>query len=229
MIRCLLIFFLLVLLGGCAAAPPRKELQAARMAVAQAQYAGAAEWAPEEFAGANAALMEGEKLVREGEYGRAKAVLPRAEDPGPCRPGPGSPGTGRTGTCPGGKTAAETAGKNTGRKTGQTPSSRPSPVKPKPAPEPPPQPPLTAFTVGENQTLWTIAGRKDIYDDPLLWPLLYQANRDQIKDPRQIYPGQLLNIPRDLFAEELAEAREKARKSDIFPAEQLLKGIGQSN
>ncbi len=28
-----------------------------------------------------------------------------------------------------------------------------------------------------------------------LWPALYRANRDQIKDPSQLYPGQTLSIP----------------------------------
>jgi hypothetical protein len=51
----------------------------------------------------------------------------------------------------------------------------------------------------------------------LLWPLLYQANRDQIKDPRQIFPGQTLSIRRDMTEQELEEARQKARESDIFP------------
>lgn len=28
-----------------------------------------------------------------------------------------------------------------------------------------------------------------------LWPVLYRANRDQIKDPARLYPGQKLTIP----------------------------------
>jgi nucleoid-associated protein YgaU len=49
------------------------------------------------------------------------------------------------------------------------------------------------------------------------WPLLYQANRDQIKDPRQIFPGQSLSIRRDMTETELEDARQRARESDIFP------------
>ena len=30
---------------------------------------------------------------------------------------------------------------------------------------------------------------------PGLWPLLYRANRDRIKDPERIYPGQRISIP----------------------------------
>jgi nucleoid-associated protein YgaU len=31
--------------------------------------------------------------------------------------------------------------------------------------------------------------------DVALWPVLYRANRDRIKDPTRIYPGQELTIP----------------------------------
>lgn len=76
-----------------------------------------------------------------------------------------------------------------------------------------------AYVVKDGETLWTIAARPELYGDALLWSLLYQANRDQIKDPRQIYPEQVLSVPRDLSEEELQEAREWARKSEVFPVE----------
>lgn len=33
------------------------------------------------------------------------------------------------------------------------------------------------------------------FGDPTLWPAIYLANRDQIKDPARVYPGQQLAIP----------------------------------
>ncbi len=48
---------------------------------------------------------------------------------------------------------------------------------------------------GDN--LWKIAGFSWIYNNPRLWPRIYEANRDQIKDPDLIYPGQTLVVPRD--------------------------------
>lgn len=75
------------------------------------------------------------------------------------------------------------------------------------------------YTVSKNELLWTIAERPDIYGDPLLWPLLYQANRDQIKDPRKIYAGQTLSIPRNTSEEERENARNFAKKSNIFSSE----------
>ena len=75
------------------------------------------------------------------------------------------------------------------------------------------------YTVSEGELLWSIAKRPDVYGDPLLWPLIYQANRDQIKDPRKIYAGQTLTIPRNISEEEREKARNLAKKSDIFSPE----------
>lgn len=47
------------------------------------------------------------------------------------------------------------------------------------------------------ESLWRIAGRRDIYNDPRKWPKIFDANRDQIKDPNLIYPGQKLRIPEE--------------------------------
>lgn len=67
-------------------------------------------------------------------------------------------------------------------------------------------------TVMRGETLPQIASRMDVYNDASLWPLLYRANRDQIRDPRRIWPGQVLRIPRNVSREELAEARRYAQE-----------------
>ncbi|PLX77612.1 MAG: hypothetical protein C0615_05010 [Desulfuromonas sp.] len=72
------------------------------------------------------------------------------------------------------------------------------------------------YRVRSGENLFAIAARKTIYGDALLWPLIYKANRDQIKDPQQIYPGQVLSIPRDVSDQEKEEARATARESKIF-------------
>lgn len=79
--------------------------------------------------------------------------------------------------------------------------------------------PRLNYTVSEGELLWSIAKRPDIYGDPLLWPILYQANRDQIKDPRKIYAGQILSIPRNISENEREDARNRAKKSNIFSHE----------
>ncbi len=58
------------------------------------------------------------------------------------------------------------------------------------------EPVSTTHTVIKGECLWYIAGYKDVYGDPTAWPLIYQANKDKIKDPDLIYPGQVLKIPR---------------------------------
>ena len=50
-----------------------------------------------------------------------------------------------------------------------------------------------AYRVQAGDTLWSIA--EVVLGDPSLWPALYRANRDRIKDPRHVYPGQRLSIP----------------------------------
>jgi hypothetical protein len=48
-------------------------------------------------------------------------------------------------------------------------------------------------TVVKGECLWFIAG--DYYNDPFLWPVIYEANRDSIANPHWIYPGEVFVIP----------------------------------
>lgn len=67
------------------------------------------------------------------------------------------------------------------------------------------------YTVKKGDTLWWIAKYKDIYNDPLLWPIIYEANKEILKDPKLIYPGQELGIPREGYTmEEIKNIRKKA-------------------
>lgn len=75
------------------------------------------------------------------------------------------------------------------------------------------------YTVRGGENLYTIASQPSIYADGMLWPLIYRANRDQIKNPRQIYPGQVLNIPRNISEMDKEQARAKAKESPIFPSD----------
>jgi nucleoid-associated protein YgaU len=47
----------------------------------------------------------------------------------------------------------------------------------------------------DRDCLWNISKKKDIYANPFMWPKIWQGNRDQIKDPDIIHPGQKLKIP----------------------------------
>lgn len=73
-------------------------------------------------------------------------------------------------------------------------------------PEPPPYMP-SVYTVRRGETLPQIAARTEIYDDASLWPIIYRANRDQIRNPRQLWPGQKLKIPRNFSRDDVSEAK----------------------
>jgi len=54
------------------------------------------------------------------------------------------------------------------------------------------------YVVQRGDYLWRIAGMDKIYQASKFWPLIYDANRNQIDDPDLIYPGQDLTIPREM-------------------------------
>ncbi|CUH47830.1 LysM peptidoglycan-binding domain-containing protein [Ruegeria atlantica] len=54
-------------------------------------------------------------------------------------------------------------------------------------------PPIRAVTVQEGDTLWAIS--RDRFGDGILYVKLFEANRDAIRDPDLIYPGQIFTIP----------------------------------
>ena len=64
--------------------------------------------------------------------------------------------------------------------------------------------------VKPGETLALIASRT--LGDSRLWPAIYAANRDRIKDPARVYPGQQLAIPAlDDFAKEAARKEAEER------------------
>lgn len=77
---------------------------------------------------------------------------------------------------------------------------------------PPPLP--TSYTVRRGETLPQISARTEIYNDSTLWPLIYRANRDQIRDPKRLWPGQVFVIPRNFSRDEAVEARRYSNKNN---------------
>lgn len=77
------------------------------------------------------------------------------------------------------------------------------------------------YTVGtwarDRDCLWNISKKPEIYDNAWLWPKIWQGNRDQIKDPDLIYPGQKLKIPPkgELNEEEQAALRRYKSRSRV--------------
>jgi nucleoid-associated protein YgaU len=217
----LLITCALFLLGGCSSAP-RQELHATQKVIAQALAAGAADLAPAEYTSATRALRDAERLIERRKYklasellaltrAHARRALAISEET--TEPQQEPPPVDILEAQP--RKDSKKARKAAKTETAETRSEPP-------AKETVRRPPLAHYTVAGNETLWLIAARQEVYGDPLLWPLLYRANRDQIRDPRQIHAGQVLDIPRNISASDRQDALDRARSSDIFPVGILL-------
>jgi nucleoid-associated protein YgaU len=79
------------------------------------------------------------------------------------------------------------------RSGGSSTAEAPEPADAPPAVQPPAGIAGHVYTVVEGDSLWKIAKRQ--YGDGERWRRIYEANRDLIKDPDRIYPGQQLRIP----------------------------------
>jgi nucleoid-associated protein YgaU len=67
--------------------------------------------------------------------------------------------------------------------------------------------------------LWRIAEYPFVYNDPLKWPLLYEANKKTFKDPSNpnlIFPGQVLTIP-SVNGETRQGAYDPSKTYSVFP------------
>ena len=70
------------------------------------------------------------------------------------------------------------------------------------------------YTVKKGDWLSKLAEYEEVYGkgNYWKWPVIYRANRDQIKNPDLIYPGQTFKVPRVLAAEWTVYAGETLRK-----------------
>ena len=70
-----------------------------------------------------------------------------------------------------------------------------------------------SYTVRRGETLPQISARSEIYNDSALWPIIFRANRDQIRDPKRLWPGQVITIPRNFSRNDADEARRYSVKN----------------
>jgi hypothetical protein len=66
---------------------------------------------------------------------------------------------------------------------------------PRGAPVVPGDPVVSRLVVQPGASLWRLA--RDTYGQGTRYTVIYQANRDQIRDPALIYPGQIFSLPPD--------------------------------
>ena len=56
-----------------------------------------------------------------------------------------------------------------------------------------PEPESIFHEVKSGDSLSKIA--KEVYGDAMKYPVIFEANKPMLKDPNEIYPGQILRIP----------------------------------
>jgi LysM repeat protein len=69
------------------------------------------------------------------------------------------------------------------------------------------------YTVQEGDSLYSIAAKEKALKRSVLWPILYDLNDQEIKDPHRIKPGQVILIKRSYTPEEAEAARAVAAKT----------------
>ena len=78
------------------------------------------------------------------------------------------------------------------------------------------------YTVVAGDSLSKIAKRE--YGDANAWKRIYEANRDIIKDPDLIYPGQTLKIPAKAQRRKETKDDEEHEESDADSAGPRVRG-----
>lgn len=217
----LIAFGLLFLLQGCASLP-EQELDASDYLLRRAEAAQATRYASEDYQAAQSAHQEALRLIEAGRYRRAAESLANSRRHALSAFSAATAAREREAAEAEALRLAEEARRQAeaearsqaeaeAQRKAEEEARRRAEAEARKAAER-----LAEYRVTAQDTLASIAALPGVYGDPLLWPLLYQGNRDQIKDPAQIFPGQILHIPRGQPPGDLELARQKAREAGLF-------------
>jgi nucleoid-associated protein YgaU len=81
----------------------------------------------------------------------------------------------------------------------------------------PPLPRTLQYQVTAGDSLWSIAARRDVYGNPLWWPLIYRRNSGRIPDADLLTPGQALTIELNPAADAVNKAVQFAARREGAP------------
>jgi len=179
-------------LSGCPQ-KPTAELEQAEAALAKAKAAGAPDKAADKYNSAESKLNEAKRLIEQGKYKEAKTLLEEA-----------------TQLARMSEQAALAAARVEAQPLVSATPGESAPVVPVETKMTQEMKASTHHVVVKGECLWKISEYKQVYNDPFQWPLIYQSNRDQIKNPDRIYPRQDFNISRDASEDQIKQARKKA-------------------
>jgi hypothetical protein len=85
----------------------------------------------------------------------------------------------------------------------------------------------SSYEVVRGDCLWNIAKKPQIYNNPFKWTLIYEANKNQIKDPDLIYPGQVFSIPRNqMVRKRIYPSEDIKTQYTVIPGDYLSRIAG---
>ncbi|MGQ0700960.1 MAG: LysM peptidoglycan-binding domain-containing protein [Panacagrimonas sp.] len=85
---------------------------------------------------------------------------------------------------------------------------------------------IRVHVVESGESLSIIAKQPEVYANPWLWPLIWQANVNVIPDPNRLRAGQVLRLRPNPTIDEVAEALKVARR-DARARSRITPSIGQ--